>query len=172
MAARKARSVAVEDPQGGLDRGEGVRLAQGRELLVGLVGVDRRRLDERGAAQARLGRDVLGLLLTAPAARAALGDGGPGGEDEDVVRVLPRVVAEEVPAVIGAERPGELELDEPVQPVDQSSAADFLAVRSANFDGPVRTTGSSISLRRSTSLIHCLGLSVALTCLAWRAFVP
>ena len=40
------------------------------------------------------------------------------------------------------------------------------------FDGWRLTSGLSISLRRSISLIHCLGLSTALTCLAAFEFVP
>src|SRR3954452_15577589 len=89
------------------------------------------------------------------------------------MRVLAGVVAHEIAAVVRTEGPRVLELDEAVElVVRQSPLAAFSAALSANFDGPALTTGSSISLRRSTSLIHCSGLSVALICLACLAFVP
>jgi hypothetical protein len=42
----------------------------------------------------------------------------------------------------------------------------------AYFDGWRSTSGLSISFRRSISLIHCLGLSTALTCFAALELAP
>ena len=100
-------------------------------------------------------------------------------DHHDVARIVPGVPADDVATRLRPEPPGELPLHEGEAAARSRSlysprcASEARSVTfSACFDGFRLTSGLSIVSSRSISLIHCLGFSTALTCLAALLFVP